>query len=288
MLAVMLAAVASAAPPGVDLDAPAVVPHETITLFDGKDVADLRHFYTWLRGHGYADPNEVFSVVGNIDGAPAIRISGQDWGGIVTRRNFRDYRLVVEFRWGTATWGHRERAARNSGILFHCQGEDGNRTADFTGAWLRSVEYEIQEGRTGAVILVGGFDPGSTRRTGPSVVMRTKADDIWDPAGDPRRYDDGFLFPSTYDRGWRDELGFRGPDDADSPVGQWNRVELVARGGDIDYLLNGKKILEATDGTLTDGRLLFQSEGAEIFYRLIELQPLEAAPVTGAARRGGG
>ena len=58
-------------------------------------------------------------------------------------------------------------------------------------------------------------------------------------------------------------------------MGQWNRAEIVAKDGDLVYFLNGTKILEATNGSLTHGRLLFQSEGAEIFFRRIELHPLD-------------
>ncbi len=269
-----LAAGALAGPPGVDLEAPAVTPREVIVLYDGRTVTDLRHFYTWLRQHRYEDPDRVFSVVDRIDGAPAIRISGQEWGGLVTRANYHDYRLVAEFRWGTATWGHREHLARNSGILFHAQGEDGNYKSTFTGAWLRSLEYEIQEGRTGAVILVKGFDRGVAEPVVPTIVMPAADDAVWNPAAAPQKFRGGFLFPSTYDRDWKDVLGFRGTDDLDRPVGEWNRVEIVARGGDIAYFLNGTKILEATESVLQHGRLLFQSEGAEIFFRRIELHPL--------------
>jgi len=274
----------AAQPPGVDIRAAAVAPTETITLFDGTSVADLRHFYTWLRDKAYDDPNRVFTVVDRIDGAPAIRISGQNWGGLVTRGNFRDYRLVLEFRWGPVTWGPKS-LARNSGILFHCEGEDGNYAPDFNGPWLRSVEYEIQEGRTGAVILVGGYDRGVADRIVPSIVMRTKAARIWDPEGSPQTFTEGFLFQSTYDRDWKNVLGFRGKHDLDAPVGEWNRVELLASGGDVTYVLNGHKILEATGGTLRQGRIMFQSEGAEIFLRRIELHPLERAADRPAADR---
>lgn len=257
-------------PVGVDVAAPAIAPTSVVTLFDGRTVADLRHFYTWLGPQGYDDPDGVFGVAKNVDGAPAIRISGQHWGGLLTRKNYRDYRLVLEFRWGDKTWTDR---ARNSGILFHCQGEDGNHTDDFTCVWLSSVEYEIQEGRTGAVILVPGFLRDKTPIQ-PTLVMRTRRDDIWDPAGEPRHFKGGFLFQSTYDTGWKDVRGVRGPADPDKPVGQWNRVELVAKRGDIAYFLNGRKILEATDGSYQEGRFMLQSEGAEIFFRLVELHPL--------------
>lgn len=270
-LAGVLAMPVAAEPPrGVDITAPAITPAEVITLFDGKTVADLRHFYTWLGPKGYDDPNHVFTVSKDVPGGPVIRVSGQDKGGFVTRRNYRDYRLVLEYRWGEKTWNQR---ARNSGVLFHCRGEDGNRRDTFQGFWISSVEYEIQEGRTGAVILLPGFerDGGLLQ---PTITMRTRHDRIWDPEGPAEKFSDGFLFQSTYDTTWQDVLGFRGRNDPDKPIGEWNRTEIIAQGGDITYFLNGRKILEATDGSYTHGRIMFQSEGAEIFFRRIELHPL--------------
>src|SRR5690606_19472969 len=97
----------------------AVIPAETLRLFDGKT---LSSFDSWLADKQYTDFDKVFTVVDAIDGAPAIRISGQHWGGLVTKKRYRDYHLVAEFRWGLATWGIRKQRARNSGILLHCQG----------------------------------------------------------------------------------------------------------------------------------------------------------------------
>lgn len=252
---------------------PAIAPREKITLYDGSTVADLRHFTTWLADHRHDDPDRVFTVVDQVDGAPAIRISGEDWGGLISRESYRDYRLVLEWRWGTVTWKKRMQRARNSGLLFHCQGEDGNHVPEFTSPWIRSIEYEIQEGRTGAVILVGGFDRGRPEPIRPRVTMRTKADKIWDPAGEPQVFDQKFLYQSTYDTGWKDVLGARGPRDLDAPVGAWNRVEVVTQGGAITYFLNGTKIMELSDSSFQEGRVMLQSEGAEIFYRLVELHP---------------
>ena len=79
----------------------AITPRETIALFNGRDLAK---FYTWQEKHGREDPDRVFTVVDLIDGAPAIRMSGQHWGGIVTQARYTNYRLVVEFRWGAVTW----------------------------------------------------------------------------------------------------------------------------------------------------------------------------------------
>src|SRR5687768_4118810 len=42
------------------------------------------------------DPNKVFSVVKE-DGKPAIRISGEHFGGISTQQEFQNYHLRLEF-----------------------------------------------------------------------------------------------------------------------------------------------------------------------------------------------
>jgi hypothetical protein len=96
-----------------------IVPREVIRLFNGKD---LSGFYTWLPKFGRADPDKVFTVVDRIDGAPAVRASGQHYGGFVTLANYADYKLVLEYRWGDVTWKPRDDRARDSGILIHGQG----------------------------------------------------------------------------------------------------------------------------------------------------------------------
>jgi hypothetical protein len=131
----------------------AVAPRAPVSLFNGTDLSALT---TWLAVHGTADPDRVFSVVDRIDGAPAIRISGQHYGGILTRGRFTDYRFVMEFRWGAVTWQPRRDAARDSGVLLHCQGEPGNNQPDFRAPWPRSIECQIIEGGTGDLIIVGG------------------------------------------------------------------------------------------------------------------------------------
>src|SRR4051794_28301134 len=82
---------------------------------------DLTNFYTWLKGHGKNnDPEKVFTVH---DGM--IHVSGKTFGGLITEKEYDNYHLVAEFKWGEKTWAPREHAARDSGILLHCVGEDG-------------------------------------------------------------------------------------------------------------------------------------------------------------------
>lgn len=252
----------------------ALTPAETIRLFDGKT---LDAFDTWLVGHHHADPDRVFTVVDQVDGAPAIRVSGQHWGGLLTKKAYRDYRMVVEYRWGPATWGTRRSRTRDNGILLHAQGRPGNSQKDFNGPWMRSVEFQIIEGGVGDFILVGGHtDEGELLR--PTLTAKTRKDrdgeTVFDPNGTPTVMSRGRINWWGRHEDWADRLGFRGPSDPDSPGEQWTKLEAVVAKGRLTYYVNGKLVNEGTDCSLTEGKLLFQSEGAEIYFRRIDLVPL--------------
>jgi hypothetical protein len=269
----LLVPLASPAGPAAET---AVRPDRTIRLFDGKSLAP---FYTWLVDDHQEDPLRVFTVVDQVDGAPAIRISGERWGGLVTRETYRDYRLVVEFRWGLVTWGERRNASRDSGILIHGQGPDGNTGADGNGAWMRSVEAQIIEGGVGDFILVSGFDVGGKKLV-PRMSARAAKDrddeDVFDAQGEGREFEGGRINWFGRDVDWQDRLGFRGKQDVESRYGEWTRLEVIADGDRVTNVVNGKVVNEGTRSSLTEGRILVQSEGAEIYFRRLDLEPLGA------------
>ena len=90
------------------------------------------------------DPERVFSVTKE-DGKPALRISGKKFGGISTQQSFKNYHLQLEFKWGKLKWHPKRNAKRDSGLLYHAVGTHG---AD-GGFWMRSQEFQIQEGDCG-------------------------------------------------------------------------------------------------------------------------------------------
>lgn len=248
----LLAAVACAAEP--------IRPERKIRLFNGKD---LTNFYVFLKDSKREDPRKVFSVEKG-----AIRISGEEWGALSTREEYRDYRLTVEWKWGVKTWPPRVERARDSGILLHGVGEDG---AAGNG-WLESIEYQMIEGGTGDLLMVRG-----KARPRVTVEAEKKADgQLYWKAGAPRvTRDTGRVNWYGRDIQWKDALGFRGPVDVEKALGKWNRSEVVAEGGNLTYYLNGKMVNQAFDGDHTFGRIQFQSEAAEVFIRKIELRPLQ-------------
>jgi hypothetical protein len=242
-----------------------IVPKAPIVLFNGRD---LSNFYSWMSTSGFADPTSVAMVVQKVDGAPAIRMSGQFFGGIITKERYANYRLVAEFRWGLLTWEPRKDIARDSGILLHCQGREGNYRDNFRAAWMRSVEFQIIEGGTGDMLLVGGHDRAngpripttmtcSTRQV-PSPTKAGAVIERWDPTA-PAKPRASRVYVMK---------------DLEKPVGEWNRLEAIADGDSVTFFVNGTQVNGGTGSSLREGKLLFQSEGAEIFFRRIELHPL--------------
>jgi 3-keto-disaccharide hydrolase len=274
---VLLLLAETAGRPVSALAQPLVVrPTAPIALFNGRD---LSNFETWLVDHHGEDPDRVFSVVDQIDGAPAIRISGQHWGGLATRDRYADYRLVVEFRWGLLTWGERRNAARDSGVLVHGDGPLGNTARDMNGPWIRSIEAQVIEGGTGDFILVAGYDAGGTSTTPTLIVQAAKdrdGEDVYAPEGAPRQFEKGRINWFGRDPDWTDTLGFRGRQDVESPAGEWTRLEVTCKDRAMTIHVNGMLVNAGADASVSSGRIMLQSEGAEIFFRRVELLPLVA------------
>lgn len=261
--------VCTAASSGLWADEPrdkAIRPTEVIALFNGRD---LSGFYTWLNDTKYEDPRKVFTVT---DGM--LHISGDGFGYICTREAYRDYHLVAEFRWGERTWRQRKDRARDSGILVHCVGPDGNAG----GTWMASIEYQIIEGGVGDFILVGGkYEDGSPVPVSLTCEVAKDRDGewVWHPGGQRQTFTRGRINWYGRDVDWKDVLGFRGRDDVESPLGEWTRCEIVCDGGHIRSYVNGKLVNEGFDAFPSAGKILFQTEGAELFFRKIELHPLK-------------
>lgn len=64
-------------------------------------------------------------------------------------------------------------------------------------------------------------------------------------------------------------------DDSEKPIGQWNRMEVVCKGGKITVHVNGDLVNKGSNCTVTKGDICLQSEGTEIHFRNIKLTPLK-------------
>jgi hypothetical protein len=239
----------------------------TIRLFNGKNLDGL---YTWLQDTKYADPRKVFTVD---DGM--IHISGDGFGYVATKQRYKDYHLVVEYRWGDRTWLERKTCAKDSGIIFHCIEPDG---CSHDHRFMGGFEAQICEGCTGDFFVLdgkaadGSYTPASLTA---ETVKNIKGQPIWKKGGERIAFSSiACIQWFGKDPDWKEVTGFRGKNDLDSPGHEWTRLDVICDGGHIVYLVNGVQANEGFDAKPSSGRILIQCEGAEIFIRRWELQPL--------------
>jgi hypothetical protein len=233
-----------------------------IQLFNGKDLTGL---YGWLKDTRYEDPREVFSVR---DGC--LRISGEIDGYLATREEYKDYRLIIEYKWGSKTYG--SKTVRNSGILLHATGPDGN-----PSPWISSIECQVAQGCVGDFIVIRGKNPD-----GSAVPVTITSDTVlgpdgntrWKKGGKPTVYAGRQFWWSLHDPEFKELIDTRGRHDVESRLGEWTRVECVCSGDRITAIVNDVAVNECYNIFPSAGKILLESEGFEILFRKFELHPL--------------
>jgi putative membrane-bound dehydrogenase-like protein len=202
-----------------------------------------------------------------------FNISGRGYGYVATKENYRDYHLVIEFKWGTKTWGVREKKAKDNGILLHAYGPHGA----YGDTWMASIEAQIIEGGVGDILVLSPKLADGTELTtslSAEFALDRDKEKIW-KKGEPRQtVTKGRINWRGRDEDWSDTVGFRGKNDVESPSGEWNRLEVIAKGDTLQYFVNGALINEAFDCKPAEGKILLQTEGAEMIVRRYELYPL--------------
>ena len=236
---------------GVAQSASGIPAHgKMVALFNGKD---LSGFDVLLKSSGLNhDTEHVFTVEKGV-----IHVSGDDFGGIFTQKEYGNYYLRAEFKWGDKTYQDRVGKARDCGILYNITGP----MAVGSDVWPRSFEFQITEGGTGDIWLVKG---ATLKVKGEAVSSVDEPGHEYVRSG---RFGGGPLVNVT---GYRDPVS-----EVEKPHGEWNLLEMVLQGDHVRYYVNGKLVNEATDLNATKGKILFQTEGAETFYRHLEIAPLK-------------
>ena len=250
-----------------------------IILFDGKTLGDC---YTWLQESQLEDPKRVFRVEDGL-----LHVTGDGLGSLITSKAYRDYHLVLEYKWGEKTWHSRENSARDTGLLIHSNGVDGG----YQGIWKPSIEVQIIEGGVGDFVFVSGNDEaGKPVPLSLTTHVTFDRDDevVWSEDGKQETYGNAKRRRINWkdrDPDWADVKGFRGPKDVDSPGQQWTRIDVFADGDRITTFVNGVKVNEAYDVSPTAGQIQLQTELAEVFFRRWELYPLGSGPIPAPAEQ---
>lgn len=200
-----------------------------------------------------------------------LQITGLGFGWLRSKAQYRDYHLVVEYRWDEHTYGPRADRARDGGILFHL---DSN-APDAARLWPAGLQAQLLEGASGDFIALASD-------TTPSSFIATVAGAdpaLWSPEGNRQRFPAdgkmlGHLGWRDRSENWKDVRAFRGELDRERPIGEWNRLEVICSGNNVEIRLNGETTSAASDVFPTSGSIGLQSELAEYRLRRFELLPL--------------
>ncbi|GAC1420266.1 MAG: DUF1080 domain-containing protein [Flavisolibacter sp.] len=212
------------------------------------------------------DPKNVFTIV-KLNNESVIRISGENWGALSTKNQFSNYHLQLMFKWGELKWGQKKGKKKDSGILYHSVGDYG---ADY-GAWMRSQEFQIEQGNCGDYWgVAGGMEDIPALRKSDSEYVYSRGAEI-----------------HTFSANSKEGRHCIKNGDAEFDDGKWNKVDLYCHGDTSVHLVNGKVMMVLYGSSqlekgerfpLVKGKLQIQSEGAEVFYKAILIQQIKKIP----------
>lgn len=159
---------------------------------------------------------------------------GKELGYIMTEKSFGNFHFRLEFKWGEKKWPPRDTLKRDSGICYNIPEDETDHI------WPKSVECQIQEGDVGDFWLLG--------------YSTIQADGKQNP-------------PLRHSRMVKMK-------DAEKPNGEWNTVEVISFNGKCVHIVNGVIVNYGENSSLIGGRILLQSEYAEVYYRNIFIREL--------------
>lgn len=218
---------------------------------------------------GY-DKNEAQLVsVTMVNNEPVVRISGETYGCIFTKQEFQNYHLKLMVKFGDKKWTPRLNEPKDSGLLYHSQGELG---VDYWRSWMQAEEFQIMEGGFGDYWCVAAV--GAHIKMHDPAARKDMA--VYDPKGIDTQMGVG---------GHRS--GFVQHSHDYEKTGDWNSVELICYGDKSLQIINGHVVMALTqlvykDGDsikpLVKGKIQLQSEAAEVFYKDVQIKSINSIP----------
>jgi hypothetical protein len=199
--------------------------------------------------------------------------SAQEMDGLYTEKEYGDYVLKLEYKWMDKRFEPRTTHDRDSGVLFHMQG-------NFERLWPNCLEMQI--GESDAKKMDERCTTGDLWVIGKDIQAMNEMDgSFYSPGAASVPVGKGKAYDSSYT-----EVNH------ERPHGEWNEVTLTVRGGkEAVFELNGhvvnriKNLTYAVDGKrvpLEKGRIGLQAECAEMMYRNIRIK--EFSPNAGFAQ----
>ncbi|MEX0585949.1 MAG: family 16 glycoside hydrolase [Pirellulales bacterium] len=134
----------------------------------------------------------------------------------------------------------------------------------------------MAQGCEGDLIVIRGRDRSGVQipaTISSETVMGPDGRTRWKRGGTKTVYSGKQFWWNDHDPDFKELLDTRGRWDVSTAMGLWNRVECICHKDRITIIINSATVNECFAANPSAGRILLQSEGAEILFRNIELHP---------------
>jgi hypothetical protein len=163
-----------------------------------------------------------------------LHVVGKDLGYAITEKGYSNFHFKIDFKWGERRWGSRTKEKRDAGVCYNIPLNETD------SIWPQSIECQIQEGDVGDFWLLG--------------FSTIKVNGIQN-------------VPANHTRMIKQK-------DGEKPNGEWNTVEIISYNGKCVQIVNGIVVNVGEEASVKSGRILMQSEYAEVYYRNVMIRKL--------------
>jgi len=165
---------------------------------------------------------------------------GKPLGHLITEKSFSDYRLVIEYRF--------PKDGGNCGVLLHA-----STPRALYKMFPKSIEVQMMHQNAGDFWCIEeNIEVPDMENRRP----KKEGQKFGGSANDARH-----IVNLT--------------DGAEKPLGEWNRMEIDAKGDEIIVRVNGQLVNHGKKSTATEGQIALQAEGTEVEFRKVEMTPLK-------------
>ena len=211
---------------------------------------------------------DVFTVIEE-NNEPVLKISGEIYGCVFTKKEYANYHLRLKVKWGDKKWHPRKKLLKDSGVLYHSIGPPG---AEAWRTWMLSQEFQVMEGHLGdywsqanSAIDIRAFIP--------EYIMNPVADKSQPflPLGTGEEISGYCMRSANFEK----------------PHGEWNTLELICFENKSLHIVNGQVVMILKDSRyvkddkkipMNKGKIQLQSEATEVYYKDVEIRNLESLP----------
>jgi hypothetical protein len=204
-------------------------------------------------------------------GTETLQVTGGDCI-LITKHEYADYALTMEYKWGSKTGGNK---ARGGSINVHA-GADGIPAHELFSVF----GVFCGEGMCGNVVLRTGAGPIQAVARVRERPAGRGSQWVYDPQSSPvtlvpNKSPSGFngrVYHPNAPEQFEDVRGVHPPGDPSRP-GEWNTLEINCRGATLTFRVNGQDMVALTDLSRSSGKIVVALQGCEAAIRRLELAP---------------